>query len=433
VSPDLAALQRDHEYLDFLMRVGELIDKSLDYKETLRNVCEAAAHTIADLCYVVLANGHAAHLAASAHRDGDMARLLPDAGRYVPSYAGDGRHALWRVIRSQQPLLIPQMHDADVHEFATSDEHAAFIRTLQYASIIIVPLVSRTQGVLGAMSLVRTGADARPYDETDLRFAGDLGRRCASAIAKSMMYSQTVNIATRFQRSALPQNLPEVPGLTFDAYYEPSSEDLLVGGDWYDAFELPDGRVAITIGDVLGHGIDAAVWMGRLRNSLRATLCTDPDAMRAIAVADHLMRLESRDEFSTALIAIVDPEHRTMTCASAGHPGPLIWENDGTVTDPFYERGLPLGLRTLGSNLRTAQTIALGPGCFGAFFTDGLLEWNRDVLGAWAALSSALESHDVREAKHPAQAIRDAVIKGEKHHDDIAVLTVRMDERRATP
>jgi serine phosphatase RsbU (regulator of sigma subunit) len=168
--------------------------------------------------------------------------------------------------------------------------------------------------------------------------------------------------------------------------------------------------------------------MGRLRNALRATLCTDPDASRAISVADHVMRLDSRDEFSTALVAIVDPVHQTMSCASAGHPGPLIWEIDGTVSDPFYERGLPLGVRAMDRTIRTAQVVTLKPGCFAAFFTDGLLEWNRDILGAWTALCDAVKRRDIREAEHPAKALRDAVIHEANHRDDIAILTVRMDE-----
>lgn len=425
---DIAVLKREHQYLNLLVRVGELLDRSLDYKETLANVCAAAVETMADICFIILTEGDEAYLAASAHRDAAKTEAVRDVARFIPRFERENPHMLWTAMHSGQPLLIEQFDDDSVHQLSTSPEHARFIRSMGYASMMLLPLVSRTQGLLGAMTLVRSVDTPERYSQDDLRFAGDMARRCAAAIAKSMMHSQTLNIATRFQQSALPASLPSVPGLSFDAYYEPSSEELLVGGDWYDAFSLPDGRIAITIGDVLGHGLDAAVWMGRLRNALRSTLCTDPDASRAISVADHVMRLDSRDEFSTALVAIVDPVHQTMSCASAGHPGPLIWDIDGTVSDPFYERGLPLGVRTMDSGIKTSQAISLKTGCFAAFFTDGLLEWNRDVLGAWTALCEALRQREVREARHPAKALRDAVIAKEQHRDDIAILTVRMDE-----
>jgi len=423
----LTRLRRDREYLEFLVQVGEILDSSLDYNQTLGNVCQAAVQTIADISFVVLGRNDL-QVAAGAHRDPAKTEDILEVATFVRSNPDTPAHPLNQVLRTKSPVLIPQITEAHIQELARGEEHAAFMRRMEYASLMILPLNSRTQGMLGVMTLIRTGTGAIPYDEGDLRFAGDLARRCASAIAKSMMHTQTLNIATRFQQSALPARLPKIDGITFDAFYEPSSEELLVGGDWYDAFQLPDARVAITIGDVLGHGIDAAVWMGRLRNALRAAMLSDPDPARALGVADHIMRLDSRDEFSTALIAIVDPAHHTIACASAGHPGPLIWTSDGNVTDPFYERRVPLGVATPDPARMSAQVLTLRAGSFAVFFTDGLLEWNRDLLGAWTSLTDAMRRRDVRESAHPAQAIRDAVIGEQKHQDDVAILTLRVDE-----
>jgi serine phosphatase RsbU (regulator of sigma subunit) len=317
--------------------------------------------------------------------------------------------------------------NAGLEKHATSDEHRAFMERLGYRSMMILPLLSRTSGVLGAMTLAKT-SDATPFDQTDLRFAADLARRCASAIAKSILHSKAVDIAARFQEAALPGKLPQVPGLVLDGFYEPSSEELLVGGDWYDAFEMPDGRIAITVGDVLGHGIKAAVWMARLRNALRAALLSEADPAGALIVADQLMRLDSEDEFSTALVAIIDPVHRTISCASAGHPGPLMWMHDGTIADPISERSLPLGLQQLESvQIRRSQTVLVKAGIFAVFFTDGLLEWNRDVPTAWERLMEAMRRHDVRFARRPAAAIRANVIDTDSHPDDVAILTLRVD------
>jgi serine phosphatase RsbU (regulator of sigma subunit) len=328
-------------------------------------------------------------------------------------------------MQSGEALLVPHIDDAFLQNYSTSSEHERFMREMGYRSMMVVPLQSRTQGVLGTLSLIRAGSGPA-YDQNDLRFACDLGRRCGMAIAKSLLHAQTLHIATQFQRAALPVGLPTVSGIAFDAFYEPSTEEMLVGGDWYDAFQLPDERIAITVGDVVGHGLGAAVLMSRLRHSLRAALFTDPDATRALIVTDRLMRLEPAEDFATALIALIDPVHGTISCASAGHPGPLIWEPGGTVSDPFDDRAAPLGLRLDIEERKPARTVTLRPESFVVFFTDGLLEWNRDVPAAMEALCSCMRRADVRDSTHSAKAIRDVVIGTNPHRDDIAILTVRV-------
>jgi hypothetical protein len=419
-----AEFEREHRYLELLVETGEILSESLDYHQTLENVCQATIQGIADICLVNLGPLDQLHLAASAHRDPQKAKKLEEAGWHLRNGERLDAHPARRVIRSGTPLLLPHIDDAALREYSTSAEHERFMREMGYRSMIVVPLKSKTQGILGTLTMIRTGM-ARPYDHNDLRFACDVAQRCATAIAKSLLYAQTLHIATQFQRAALPHALPSVPGFDFDAFYEPSTEELLVGGDWYDAFVLADARVAITVGDVVGHGLGAAVMMSRLRHSLRAALFTDPDAARALAVTDRLISLEPTDEFATALVAVLDPVHNTMSCASAGHPGPLIWESGGTVSDPFDQRAAPLGVPFVNPERKPARTVTLRPESFAIFFTDGLLEWNRDMPAAMEALCAALQRADVRTAAHPAKAIRDFVIDQNAHRDDIAILTAR--------
>ncbi|HEY1976191.1 MAG TPA: GAF domain-containing SpoIIE family protein phosphatase [Candidatus Baltobacteraceae bacterium] len=419
--------ERDFYYFELLLRAGEILDRSLDYSETLQNVCAAAVETVANVCIIDLGPEDSPRLVAAAHRDPARSSELENAGRYLRHKEGKAPHPVREVIRSRNSMLVTRIDDEYLEKHSTSDDHRAFMQRLGYQSMMILPLVSQTSGVLGAMTLAKT-SDEAPFDQIDLRFAADLARRCASAIAKAILHSKTVDIASRFQEAALPGKLPYVAGLVLDGFYEPSSEELLVGGDWYDAFEMPDGRIAITVGDVLGHGLEAAVWMGRLRNALRAAILSEPDPAGALIVADRLMRLDSEDAFSTALVAIVDPVHRTMSCASAGHPGPLMWMHDGTIADPISERSLPLGLHDLDSGrIRRSQTVLMKPGMFAVFFTDGLLEWNRDVPAAWDHLIEAMRRHDVRFARRPAAVIREIVIDGGSHPDDVAILTLRVD------
>ena len=260
------------QYLELLLRAGEIFEESIDYHETIQNVCEAAVESIADICLLDLGAPMELHMAAAAHSDGAKTSDLRHAGKYLHSDGHGPSHPVWNVFSSETPVLVERVDEAYLKNNSTSAEHEQFMRDLRYGSVILAPLRSRLHGMLGVLTLVRTRGSL-PFMQDDVSFAMDLARRCAMAIAKAMLYSETQQIATKFQEAALPQSLPQIPNMGFDAYYEPSSHHMLVGGDWYDAFTLPCGRTAITIGDVLGHGIEAAVWMSRLRNSLPIDSC----------------------------------------------------------------------------------------------------------------------------------------------------------------
>ena len=415
-------------YLLFLVRAGEILGLSLDYHQTLRNVCAAAVETVADICLLDLGSGSRTELVAATHRVPGLSQKLRDAGSFLESCEDAPRHPVCEVIETGASLLIPELDEEAIRRIATSPEHAQFMREMQYCSMIVVPVISQVQGILGALTLVRTSASSERYDERALLFAEDLGRRCGVAISKSKLYSQTVEVATRLQMAALPRALPEKPGLRFDAYYEPAEAEMLVGGDWYDAFNLPDGRIGISIGDVSGHGVDAAAFMGSLRDALRTALYGEPNLLRALEIADYLIGEEFPDgRYATAQLGIYDPQTRTLTGAAAGHPGPLIWlPSAGGVIDPFQRHGLPLGMRSLLNTGPETSSIALEPGSLVVYFTDGLMEWNRNYVEGERALRAAIASEQTRTAAHPAKAFRQAVVRG-KHRDDIALLTLRIE------
>lgn len=419
---------RDHRYLELIVRAGEILSTALDWHETVAAVCDAVVDTIADLCLLYVKDDDGGlRLAAAASACRESAESLQEAERFVH---GPMRRTplVKQVIDGGHAVIVPEVNEQYIESMSVSPAHARFMRRMKYRSLVVVPVATNTRGIIGAMGVIRTGDSAERYDERSLRFIEDLARRCGTAIAKALLYEQTLRIATVFQRAALPSGLPSADGIAFDAFYEPSSEELLVGGDWYDAFPLSDGRIAITIGDVLGHGLDAAVWMSRLRNGFRAAMFGDPDPARALQIVDHMLRSEGEEEFfTTALVALVDPIRQTLCCASAGHPGPLVWTGSGEVLDPFRERGLPLGLRQIAPAAQTAQTLNVRAGAFAAFFTDGLLEWNRDIATSWSAIENAIVRQDVRESPRPAKELRDAVIDGAQHRDDVAILTVRWD------
>lgn len=418
----------DATYLRFLVKAGEILGASLDYHETLRNVCGAAVETVADICILDLKNeSGATDLVAAAHRDRSREGALRRAGRFLRSEKGRAVHPVWLVLSSGEAHCAATVDEAYIAANATSDEHAVFMLEMHYRSIIIVPVISTVQGTLGTLTLVRTTPGAPPYDDEALFFAEDLGRRCGTAISKAMLYSQTVEAATRLQMAALPRALPFADSVTFDAYYEPAESQWLVGGDWYDAFALPSGRFGISIGDISGHGIEVAALMLGLRDAIRVLLHAGVSPAETLVEADRLVTAEFPEgKYATAIVAVYDPRKRTLACVAAGHPGPLIWsEATQTVVDPFQERGLPLGLRSMCPPVRDVDEREIAPGSLALFFTDGLAEARRDYLLGERAIKHALSNSAIREAERPARAIRDAVVRG-AHADDIALLTLKV-------
>jgi PAS domain-containing protein/anti-sigma regulatory factor (Ser/Thr protein kinase) len=228
-----------------------------------------------------------------------------------------------------------------------------------------------------------------------------------------------------FQRAALPQTLPEVPGLTFDAMYEAAGEDALVGGDWYDTFRLADGRVVLSVGDVIGSGLAAAVTMVAVRQAIRGAAQVFPEPVAVLDAADRALRSEQPDRIVTAFLGIYDPLTRMLSYASAGHPPPFVRTADGQVVE-LTSPDLPLGLRD-DKTTAVNRTFVLPEGALLVLYTDGLTEATHDVLEGERRLRDAIATDAVYAAHHPAAAIRERVLA--EAADDVAILTVRVGAR----
>jgi serine phosphatase RsbU (regulator of sigma subunit) len=300
------------------------------------------------------------------------------------------------------------------------------MKLLGYRSMLVVPVRSQVWGIAGALTLVRTQLSDKPYDADAMAFAEDLGRRCGVAIGKARLYSQTADIAERLQKAALPQTLPKVPGLTFDVLYEPADAALLVGGDWYDVFVLPDGKIGVSVGDVSGHGIESAAQMSSIRNALRMALVMESDLDKVLQHADFLFHHEAPEgTFCTALVGIIDLDERVMRCATAGHPSPLVSTPDGVYAPLEGCAEPPLAVALTDRHAKEA-TIPLTPGTMIVLFTDGLLEAQRSPLEGERVLRGTVSKPELRFSPIPAREIRDACVQG-WHADDIAVLVIRCD------
>lgn len=250
----------------------------------------------------------------------------------------------------------------------------------------------------------------------------ELASRLGGAIVNAKAYAREHRVATTFQRAALEQNLPDVPGVRFSALYQAAHAEASVGGDWYDAFRLPDGRIVFSVGDVAGSGLEAAVTMGSVRQSIRTAVLINPDPMAVLDAVDRIVRAMRNDRFVTAFVAVLDPVCGELTVANAGHPSPLLRHPDGRVEE-LTPGDLPLGLRQRGP--ANAVAVAIEPGTLIVGYTDGLTEAERDPLAGQAQLLGALDVHS--NGAIDAQRIFDAVSGGKPARDDVAVLTVAID------
>ncbi len=239
-------------------------------------------------------------------------------------------------------------------------------------------------------------------------------------------YERSEAILARFQEAALPARLPSVPGVHFSALYEPAGVGQNVGGDFYDAFRLLDGRIVVSIGDVAGSGIDAAAAMGALRQSIRAAANINPDPKALLRAADRIFDGQLRSEFATAFVAVFDPVTFSMQYASAGHPPAMLRRTDGTV-HPLEGSDVPLGLDLVeyDGNAGAGRRV-VEPGTFLVLYTDGLTEANRDICQSEQRLIEILAdpSFAGEASSQAARIIRNHMLGETASHDDVAVLTV---------
>ncbi|NUT09910.1 MAG: SpoIIE family protein phosphatase [Nonomuraea sp.] len=309
-------------------------------------------------------------------------------------------------------------------------ERSRVIHATGMHTLIIVPLEARGD-VLGIAVFVRNDNPA-PYTRDDLMLAEELGGRAALSIDNARRYTRERNAALALQRDLLPRGLTGGSAVEVASRYLPSDVHEGVGGDWFDVVRLDGGRVALVVGDVTGHGINAAATMGRLRTAVRtlAYVGLPPDELLA-HLDDLVVRLgEDADDGglppdptgATCLYAVYDPSARRCTMATAGHPPPGIVTPDGAVTFPRPPSGTPIGL---GLGAFQSLDLELPEGSLIALYTDGLIETrDADIEAGIERLGAALS-----RAPLPLERFCDSVVEtmtgGRTCEDDVALLVAR--------
>jgi anti-sigma regulatory factor (Ser/Thr protein kinase) len=244
------------------------------------------------------------------------------------------------------------------------------------------------------------------------------------AVEHARLYASQRSAAETLQHSLLPEVLPELPGVAIASRYLPGGPDVEVGGDWYDVMALPDGLLALAMGDVVGRGVPAASLMGQLRNGLRAYIVEGRSPAQVLCLLNRMLRdVGTPHQMATLVVMLLDPETGELRYANAGHPPPLVAAGDGSTQFLEDAVGVPLG--AIGHAEYSEAVVTLAPGATLVLYTDGLVE-DRTLpldIGLDRLRDSLLSAPDDVDAmcEHLTVHAREA----RTAHDDVAVLVVR--------
>ncbi|MGW3360082.1 SpoIIE family protein phosphatase [Streptomyces bungoensis] len=424
------------ERLELLYDAGLGIGTTLDVVRTADELARVAVPRFADFVTVDLADA-VLHGEEPAPTSTDLRRVAVDGIRddhplyekgrlidFVPStpqargYGG----------RSE---LVADLSTADGW-FAQDPQRTRQILDFGIHSLIAAPI--RARGVvLGIANFWRSKRE--PFDEEELSLAEELVARAAVSIDNARRYTREHALAVTLQRSLLPRAMPEQSALDVAYRYLPAQSG--VSGDWFDVIPLPGSRVALAVGDVVGHGLHAAATMGRLRTAVHnfATLDLPPDEL--LGHLDDLVGRIDQDEAgaepaaeivgATCLYAIYDPVTRRCVMARAGHLAPALVRPDGTADFLDLPAGPPLGLG--GMPFQTAEA-EIPEGSRLVLYTDGLVEdRRRDLDEGMELLRRALAGHPGRSPEDSCRAVLEELLP-ERPKDDVALLVA---ETRALP
>jgi serine phosphatase RsbU (regulator of sigma subunit)/PAS domain-containing protein len=420
------------------------IGTDLDPLVTSQKLAETAVPNLAD--YVTI------DLVEAVPLDKEPLRRLKPTDTSIPGFyrAGaasihaDLRESLWArgtpvyvppespfitVLRNRASHFEPVLDTSPGTWLDNDPDRARVIRETGMHSLMVVPLQARGT-TLGVAVFVRS-QNPVPFSRADLALAEELAARAALIIDNALRYTRERTAALAIQRDLLPHHLSGGSTVEVCTRYLPADTYVGVGGDWFDVIQLPDARVALVVGDVVGHGINAAVTMARLGTTTRVLtkLELPPDELLRTMdeVAADIARERSADVTSpwafgaTCLYGVYDPASRRCTMSSAGHPPPVILFPDGSVEFADIRPGAPIGVG-LGSFESTE--VELPDNSVIGLYSDGLIEMDHDVEGGMRRLATAL-ARPVSSLDDLCASVVDTLAPDGPMDDDIALLLAR--------
>jgi serine phosphatase RsbU (regulator of sigma subunit) len=358
---------------------------------------------------------------AIAHDDGDPGWEATFPAGEILRYPPDTPYT--RCMETREPVR-EVMSPADAASIATSWLRRPVARLLSGVSMLLLPLIARDT-MLGFFVCIRQVGNRR-FDAYDTEIGMEFASQAAMFIDNARRFTRERATALTLQRSLLPTGLSAPSSVEVRHRYLPGSKLIEVGGDWYESIALPGGRVALVVGDVAGHGVRAAVTMGRLRTAIHTLAMLELPPAETLQLLDELMQeLGAREpHFATCVYAIFDAVDGTCEVASAGHLPPLLVRPDGTNELLDVSPAPPLGI---GAGPIQSRVLKIDDGSLLVLYTDGLVEKRtRDIDEGLALLR---EIFGPGSASRPLEDLCKATLAGvyaDTQRDDIAVLIARL-------
>jgi Stage II sporulation protein E (SpoIIE)/Histidine kinase-like ATPase domain len=330
----------------------------------------------------------------------------------------------YRCMDTGAPVLEAAVSESQASRIAKAWRRRPVAKLLSGASMLMLPLIARGT-LLGFFACIRQEGFRR-FDAYDVEIGMDFASRAAVFIDNARRYSREHATALTLQRSMLPTGLSAPSSVEVKHRYLPGSKLIEVGGDWYESIALPGGRVALVVGDVAGHGVRAAVTMGRLRTAIHTLAMLELPPAESLQQLDELMHTlgEREPHFATCAYAVYDAVSGECEVAVAGHLPPLLVHPDGSNELLDVPPSPPLGI---GDGEVESRQFTVEDGSLFVLYTDGLVEnKGRDISDGLARLRGLFRPDTVQ---NPLEDLCKATLDGvysDHQRDDIAVLIARL-------
>jgi serine phosphatase RsbU (regulator of sigma subunit) len=418
----------DRDRLRFLAEVSEAMISTLDTGESATMLADIVVPRLCDwaLVAVVGEEGRPAE-EASVHRDperqADMRTYLGGRTR------GTGDETpMTAALLTGEPVQLSRLDPALIEPSLPNEEVRRAWQQLDVRSLTIVPLRARSE-TFGALAMMNTGSRP-PHTEMEIAVAVEAVRRASLALDNARLYGRQLKVAETLQHSLLTAP-PQPDRLEIAVRYQPAATNMHVGGDWYDAFQQPDGATLLVIGDVVGHNVDAAAAMGQIRSILRGIAYDRPESpARILTRVDRVLTGLHITSMATALVARIEQTEeearrglRTVRWSSAGHLPPLLLRADGSVEVLTSPAERLLGAESTGE--RTDHQAVLRADDTAVFYTDGLVEHGRSGIDEGIdRLTGVLAQLAGRRPGDLCDELLSRIVSG-RTDDDVAILAVR--------
>ncbi|WP_285759395.1 SpoIIE family protein phosphatase [Nocardiopsis ansamitocini] len=353
---------------------------------------------------------------------------IPDVPGAPPSEVGlEFLSTMTLAVREGRPI-IAESPEAFLELMEEHENASAYIAHTDERAWVALPLMSAGRP-LGALRFAFR--EEREISDEEKVFLEALAGQCALALERATLYEREHSTAEALQNSLLPEALPDVRGIKFAQLYNPGTKYVQVGGDWYDAFRLADGRVAGVLGDVMGKGIKAATGMSRVRNALRALAFSMPEPADVLTGLDRMFdATESEDQITTLIYFVLDPETGRGHLGNAGHLPALLIAPDATPQLLEMDKSTPLGVPLP----REHHNFFVPPGNTAVLYSDGLVENRKRSAGAGldelVTVASQAPAEVVGDPQKILKYLVERMLTGYEQDDDVTLLAVHVPAER---